>query len=181
MGHKPMPYAFKDSRGKRTRHDEKPKKQHKFTTTKNGIENSERDRIINKDLEYNVDTITFKELEEVIKQFKGRKAPGPEEIPMGIFNELGDTPLKRLLDELSRWWIEEQIPKEQLQARIVLIFEKGDTSKLDNYRPISLLNSTYKIFAAIIQRRLAEKNRPILPKSAIRIQKKRKAQHRSYT
>ena len=31
------------------------------------IENSKRERIINKDLEYNVDPITFKELKEVIK------------------------------------------------------------------------------------------------------------------
>ena len=43
-----------------------------------------------------------------------------------------------------------------LQARVVLIFKKGDRSDMANYRPISLLNSIYKIFAAIIQKRLAE-------------------------
>ena len=48
-------------------------------------------------------------------------------------------------------------PKEQLKARIVLIFEKGNTtSNLDNYRPIALLSSMCKIFAAIIQRRIEE-------------------------
>ena len=53
------------------------------------------------------------------------------------------------------WWNKEETSEEQLQARVVLIFKKGVTSDLDNYRPIFLLNSTYKILAAIIQRRLA--------------------------
>ena len=35
-------------------------------------------------------------------------------------------------------------------ARVVLIFKKGDTSLCENYRPISLLNSLYKIFARIM-------------------------------
>ena len=43
-----------------------------------------------------------------------------------------------------------------MRARVVSIFKKGDPKKLANYRPISLLNSFYKIYAALIQRRLAE-------------------------
>ena len=45
--------------------------------------------------------------------------------------------------------------EEILQARVVLIFKKGNTSLYDNYRPISLLNTVYKIFASILQKRLA--------------------------
>ena len=44
---------------------------------------------------------------------------------------------------------------EMLKARVVLIYKKGDTNNFDNYRPISLLNSLYKMFAAILQRRIA--------------------------
>ena len=46
--------------------------------------------------------------------------------------------------------------QKDLEARVVLIFKKGNTEDLKNYRPISLLNTLYKIFAAIIQRRLAK-------------------------
>jgi hypothetical protein len=43
-----------------------------------------------------------------------------------------------------------------LRARVVMIYKKGNTSKMENYRPISLLNAMYKIFAAVVQIRLAE-------------------------
>ena len=49
------------------------------------------------------------------------------------------------------------MPKDVLQARVVMLYKKGDTSKLENFRPISLLNSLYKMFAAILLRRLADK------------------------
>ena len=42
---------------------------------------------------------------------------------------------------------------ETCKARVVMIFKKGDSSKLDNYRPISLLNAIYKIFTAILVKR----------------------------
>lgn len=58
---------------------------------------------------------------------------------------------------LNEWWIDEKLPEEQLRARVVLIYKKGDTKDLGNYRPISLLNSFYKIMAVILQKRIAEK------------------------
>ena len=48
------------------------------------------------------------------------------------------------------------MPQEVTKARVALIFKKGDTSKLDNYRPISLLNSVYKLLAAMIKHKTEE-------------------------
>ena len=42
-------------------------------------------------------------------------------------------------------------------ANVASIFKKGDTKKLENYKPISLLNTFYKILATVIQMRLASK------------------------
>ena len=48
------------------------------------------------------------------------------------------------------------MPIEEARARVVTIFKKGDTRDIGNYRPISLLNAIYKIYAGIIQKRLAK-------------------------
>ena len=66
--------------------------------------------------------------------------------------------MRRVLGTLNQWWQQEKIePEDALFARVVLLYKKGDTSNMDNYRPISLLNTIYKIFAAIVHKRLADK------------------------
>ncbi len=106
---------------------------------------------------YRVGEITKKELKMVIKKLKRRKAPGPDEIPTDFFKEMDEDTREEIRELLNKWWREEDIPEEELEARVVMIYKKGDTSKYENYRPISLLNTIYKLYAAIIQRRLAEK------------------------
>ena len=39
-------------------------------------------------------------------------------------------------------------------TRVVPIYKKGDTDEPSNYRPISLLNSFYKIYMIVIRKRL---------------------------
>ena len=58
---------------------------------------------------------------------------------------------------VSRWWKKKEVPNSITLARVVSLYKKGDPEKQENYRPISLLNSFYKIVAAAIQRRLADK------------------------
>ena len=54
---------------------------------------------------------------------------------MEFFKELSDVKKEILRQALNDWWIKENIPEEQLQARVVLIFKKGDSSKWENFRP----------------------------------------------
>ena len=75
---------------------------------------------------------------------------------MEIIKEMDDQCLKLIVNLLNSWWKEKEIPEDMLQARVVLIYKKGDTGKFENYRPITLLNTLYKIYAAIIQKRLAK-------------------------
>jgi uncharacterized protein YbaP (TraB family) len=99
---------------------------------------------------------------------------------MELFKQLSDENLEILRDTLNFWWEKEEIPEEILQARIVLIFKKGDSSNLGNYRPISLLNSIYKIVAAIIQKRLADTIDPYLQTTQYGF-RKNKAQRKQST
>lgn len=53
-------------------------------------------------------------------------------------------------ESLRRSWF----PKGDTYGLIVPLFEEGDRLKLTNWRPISLLNTTYKIFVRALQRHL---------------------------
>ena len=110
----------------------------------------------NTEAQYNIDKITIEEIWTTINKYKRRKAPGPDEIPMELFKEMDDKCIELIGETLNEWWNEEDIPTETLKARVVLIYKKGNTGKYENYRPISLLNSIYKIYAGIIQKRLAK-------------------------
>jgi len=57
---------------------------------------------------------------------------------------------------INNIWQEELPTKDMQLADIALVYEKGSTEQPENYRPIALLNTTYKTLASIIQRRLAE-------------------------
>jgi len=104
---------------------------------------------------YDTNEIHIDELKNICKQLKRRKAPGPDEVPTELLKEMDEENLNRVLVLLNTWWREENIEEEDLKARVVLIFKKGDSNKFENYRPISLLNTLYKIFAAILQRRIS--------------------------
>ena len=105
--------------------------------------------------QFDLKPITVKEIRTTIHKLKRRKAPGPDSIPMEIFKEFDEESLNEVREIMQEWWDNEDIPTDELKARVVLIYKKGNTSKYENYRPISLLNSMYKIFAAIFQKRLA--------------------------
>ena len=45
-------------------------------------------------------------------------------------------------------------PQEWKHALVALIYKSGDAKLAENYRPISLLNAGYKIYASMLQYRL---------------------------
>ncbi len=85
----------------------------------------------------------MEELIDTIHKFKRRKAPGPDEIPMEAYMEMLPETLEHLRTILNRWWSTDDFPEELAKARVVLIYKKGATKDLNNYRPISLLNRIY--------------------------------------
>ena len=85
--------------------------------------------------------------------------------------------LYELLWILNRWWRQEHIPEEQLRARVILLHKRGATSNIDNYRPISLLNTVTKIFAGILKNRISEKIDDHLNKTQYGFRKDRSTTH----
>ena len=75
---------------------------------------------------------------------------------MDFLKVLKEDSLEELEALYAQWWEQEWVPDEAMEARVAMIFKKGGSTKFENYRPISLLNSLYKIFAAILVKRTQE-------------------------
>ena len=60
------------------------------------------------------------------------------------------------MDLLNECWDKERLPTDFEEAHVITIYKKGDLENPGNYRPISLLNSLYKVYAAIIKHRLSD-------------------------
>jgi len=60
----------------------------------------------------------------------------------------------RIYNLILKIWKNEQIPEEWTEGIICPIFKKGDRRLCNNYRPITLLNTVYKIFAILLHNRI---------------------------
>jgi len=64
---------------------------------------------------------------------------------------------KKLKNLLKRIWKgEDSFPEEWRKGVIIPIHKKGDTSDVSNYREVTLLCTAYKIYVAILTKRLRE-------------------------
>ena len=100
--------------------------------------------------------ITEEEFAAIIKKMSRGKAPGPDNVTTDWIKDLDRENRKWLLGLINSWWEAGSFPKEMEEARVVSLYKKGDPSRQENYRPISLLNTFYKIVAAAIKIRLEE-------------------------
>uniref|UniRef100_A0A670ICM2 Reverse transcriptase domain-containing protein n=1 Tax=Podarcis muralis TaxID=64176 RepID=A0A670ICM2_PODMU len=95
------------------------------------------------------------EVEEAIKELKRGKAPGPDGFTSSYYKEMKDSLMVPLIKVMNNILIEKDIPGTWKEAFITIIPKQdSDLTQVKNYRPISLLNTDYKIFAGILAKRL---------------------------
>ena len=99
---------------------------------------------------------TKDELANVLKKLKNNRASGPDEVPPEYWKALlqHDDALAEILHFCNCCWTSKSVPSSWHMARVRAIFKKGDPAQCGNYRPISLLNLGYKVFAALLLQRL---------------------------
>ena len=102
----------------------------------------------------NLDVFDLQDLNHALKQTKANKQPGPDGIVMELYKWLDTDNRQFVLNLINTWWIERKAPEDLFIARVVPIYKKGDTDNAANYRPISLLNSAYKIYMMLIRSRM---------------------------
>ena len=93
---------------------------------------------------------------KAVKKLKTNKAPGPDGTATELFKFLDQDNVISWTECLNSLWRIKKVPDELVQAHIASLYKKGDHENPENYRPISLLNILYKIFASVLKSCLAD-------------------------
>ncbi|KAL4098323.1 hypothetical protein QTP88_022957 [Uroleucon formosanum] len=96
----------------------------------------------------------IEEIEIIIKSLKNNKSPGDDNINSELLKIAGREILINLHQIITNIWNSEKIVQEWSLSVICPIFKKGDPTKVDNYRGISLLDAAYKVLSIAILRRI---------------------------
>ena len=84
------------------------------------------------------------------------KAPGPDEIKIEYFKYMQDDVFEMILAMLNSWRLDKELPEDLKLANVVTIYKKGKVDDPSNYRPIALLNTIYKLQAAMLRNRIID-------------------------
>ena len=99
-------------------------------------------------------SIDVEEIKQAITNLKKNTAPGND----GLTSEFYQTfkiKLSEILNEVFvDIYIKQKITQSMREAKVKLIFKKGGVEDIANWRPVSLLNTDYKILSRIIYNRL---------------------------
>ena len=82
------------------------------------------------------------------------KQAGPNRIPNEVYKYLPNIfapPLTKVINESLK---KGSLPKHFLEGDISMLYKKNDREDPRNYRPITLLNTDYKIFTRVLAKRM---------------------------
>nr|VZI25328.1 unnamed protein product [Spirometra erinaceieuropaei] len=90
------------------------------------------------------------EVADAIRKLRNNEAPGEDGIPAEIFKSCVDTLAPWLHEVIERAWRDEVVPDDWGLGILVPILKKGDKTRCENYRGISLIDVAAKIFAIVL-------------------------------
>ena len=79
-----------------------------------------------------------------------------DNITTAVLQDGGEPIIKALTQLFNRCLSNGRVPSSWKNASVVLIYKKGDTADIKNYRPISLLPVIYKVFSHILLQRMLQ-------------------------
>ena len=94
------------------------------------------------------------ELQYVLSTMKQDRAPGIDGIPAEFFQSFWYILKNPYINMINECWALEDLPLSMKTAILALIHKAHEKDKLKNYRPISLLNTDYKLLAFVFAERL---------------------------
>lgn len=134
---------------------------------KKEIEQELEEEEISEELNLSITEFTHEEINNAIKQLKGGKAAGIDNITAELLKADRETSTNILYILINKIWKEEKVPDEWKKGIIVKIPKKGDHTKCENWRAITLLNVTSKVMTKIMLERMkGEIDRILRPNQA---------------
>ena len=100
--------------------------------------------------------ISLEEVRTALISAANNKSPGIDGIPYEFYRKFFDVIGTDLIDVYNCIFAEGILSDSQRTAVISLIPKKGDLLNANNWRPISLLNTDYKLLAKVLQIRLSK-------------------------
>jgi len=94
------------------------------------------------------------QLDAAVKDLKKGKSPGPDGLSSEFYKEFFPQIKKTLLDALNYVYCNNAVNEKFVEGVITLIHKKDEMEKIENYRPITLLNIDYKILNKILNNRI---------------------------
>lgn len=101
--------------------------------------------------------ISIEEIKAAIKQTKPNKSPGSDGLTHEFYRTFIDILAPILMKLFRRMEEKREVPESMGLGVITILYKnKGSTLSLKNYRPLSLLNTDYKILAKVLANRIKE-------------------------
>ena len=104
-------------------------------------------------------SFTEEEIRDVVWQCEGTKSPGPDGYNFNFFKKTWEVIKDEVVTVVSLFYETGCIPKGCNASFIAMIPKVRDPSKLEQYRPISLVGAMYKIIVKV----MADRIKKVLP------------------
>ena len=96
----------------------------------------------------------LREVSTTMEALPRGKQAGPNRIPNEMYKILPHVFAQPFVDLINETQRKGELPKSFLEGDISMLYKKGDREDPRNYRPITLLNTDYKIFTRILSKRM---------------------------
>jgi hypothetical protein len=98
-------------------------------------------------------TVTIAEVRKALKHSKPGTSPGPDGIPVELYRKAGQPMVALLAKVLSAMGETNCTPLNFLDGAITSIHKADDPTLPSNYRPITVLNTDYRVLAKVLANR----------------------------
>jgi len=96
------------------------------------------------------ESITMEEIFQAVKQGKSNKAPGQDGICIDVIKKTWEGTKYDLLEIMNNMYRDGIISDQQNHGIFLCVSENPDSSRIEDYRPLTLINTDYKLFTKII-------------------------------